>query len=102
MIIVLGSVIAKPGQEDAVRALSLEHVQRSQKEPGCIAHNVSVDCENASRFVFVEYWQDMPALMQHFSLDASQAFVRDLGPLLAEAPSMKIFDADEIQAGSSR
>lgn len=96
MIVVTGSVIAKPGQADAVRALSLTHVERSQSEPGCIAHNVSVDCANASRFVFVELWQDMSALMTHFQLDASRAFVRDLRPLLSEEPIMTIFDANEI------
>jgi len=96
MIIVLGSVIAKPGQENAVRDLSLTHVKRSRAEPGCIAHNVSEDSENASRFVFVEYWQDMPALMAHFAVQDSQDFVRDLRPLLAETPEMKIFNAEEI------
>lgn len=99
MIIVLGAVIAKPGEEGAVEALSLTHVKRSRAEPGCLAHNVSVDRENGSRFVFVEYWQDMPALMAHFQLEASQHFVRDLRPLLAEPPEMKIFDAKEIKSG---
>jgi quinol monooxygenase YgiN len=94
MIIVIGSVIAAPGQADAVRDLSLIHVQRSRAEPGCTAHNVSVDCENPSRFVFVEYWQDMAALKAHFALTASQDFVRDLGPLLAAKPEMKIFAAE--------
>lgn len=93
MIIVTGSVLAKPGEEEAVRDLSLTHVKRSQAEPGCIAHNVSVDCENPSRFVFVERWQDMSALMAHFALAESQQFVRDLKPLLAAAPIMDIFDS---------
>ncbi|MGJ8560910.1 MAG: putative quinol monooxygenase [Litorimonas sp.] len=97
MIIVIGSATAKPGQEDAVRALSLTHVQRSRTEPGCTAHNVSVDSENSSRFVFVEYWADMAALMAHFALEASQNFVQDLQPLLAENPDMKIFEAASVR-----
>lgn len=96
MIIVIGSATAKAGQEGAVRELSLTHVKRSQAEPGCIAHNVSVDCENASRFVFAEYWQDMPALRAHFALTESQAFVRKLKSLLAEPPEMRIFRSTEI------
>jgi quinol monooxygenase YgiN len=97
MIIVIGSATAKPGHEDAVRDLSLTHVQRSRAEPGCIAHNVSVDSENASRFVFVEYWKDMPALKAHFALAASQGFVQELRPLLAENPDMKIFEAAPLK-----
>lgn len=100
MIIVLGSVVARPGREQAVRDVSLAHVRRSQIEPGCLAHNVSVDCENPARFVFVEHWQDMPALMTHFARDESQSFVRDLQPLLSETPIMKIFRADEVQPKS--
>lgn len=97
MIIVLGSATAIAGQENAVRDISVSHVQRSRREDGCIAHNVSVDSEAPSRFVFVEYWRDMPALMAHFALTSSQDFVRDLKPLLATAPEMKIFQSEEIR-----
>ena len=100
MIIVIGSAIAAPGQENAVRDLSLIHVARSRAEPGCTAHNVSVDSENPSRFVFVEYWQDMAALKAHFALKASQDFVRDLAPLLAAKPEMKIFAAEPVSPTS--
>jgi quinol monooxygenase YgiN len=95
MIIVIGHVTAKPETHDEVLALSLEHVKRSRAEPGCIAHNVSLDGETENRFVFVEYWADMPALMTHFALDASRQFVRDLTKLVAEEPEMKIFQAEE-------
>lgn len=96
MIIVVGSATAILGQEGAVRALSLAHVRRSRTEPGCIAHDVTTDCENSSRFVFVEYWRDMPALMDHFALDDSKAFVRALRPLLSEDPDMKIFHSEPV------
>ena len=98
MVIVLGSIIARESTAPEVLALSLEHVRRSQKEPGCISHNVSVDCENALRFVFTEKWADMAALQVHFSLEASQKFVKDLGPLIAEKPDMTIYDASEFSA----
>ena len=46
MIVVTGSVVARQDTFDDVRRLSLEHVHRSRKEPGCISHAVHVDCEN--------------------------------------------------------
>jgi quinol monooxygenase YgiN len=55
MIVVTGSVVARQDTFDEVRRLSLEHVHRSRKEPGCIAHAVHVDCENALRLVFIEH-----------------------------------------------
>ncbi|GGX61537.1 hypothetical protein GCM10011309_09360 [Litorimonas cladophorae] len=99
MIIILGSIIAKADNASAVLALSLEHVQRSQLEPGCISHTVSVDCENSRRFVFVEKWSDMTAVQVHFSLEASQRFVAELTPLLAAKPDMKLYESAEISAG---
>jgi hypothetical protein len=51
--------------------LSLEHVHRSRKEPGCISHAVHVDCENSLRLVFIEQWADRAALSIHFAVPAS-------------------------------
>ena len=55
MIVVTGSVTAREDSFDEVRRLSLEHVHRSRKEPGCISHAVHVDCENPVRLVFIEH-----------------------------------------------
>lgn len=98
MIIILGSIIAKADKASEILALSLEHVKRSQLEPGCISHTVSVDCENSQRVVFVEKWSDMAAVQVHFSLESSQRFVAELTPLLAAKPDMKIFEAAEVSA----
>ena len=56
--------------------LSLEHVHRSRKEPGCISHAVHVDCENPLRLVFIEQWADRAALLTHFAVPASRDFVQ--------------------------
>lgn len=97
MIIVIGNIIAKPDAHETVIALSEDHCARSRSEPGCIAHNVSQDCEDSNRFIFVEYWQDMGALAAHFAVPASQKFVKDLTPLLTAAPDIRIFSADELE-----
>ena len=54
MILVTGSVLARPETFDEILAACLAHVQRSRLEPGCVAHNVHYDAENALRLVFVE------------------------------------------------
>jgi quinol monooxygenase YgiN len=38
MILVTGSILAREAAFDDVLRLSLEHVERSRKEPGCISH----------------------------------------------------------------
>jgi quinol monooxygenase YgiN len=97
MILVTGSVTARENSFDEVRRLSLEHVQRSRSEPGCLAHAVHIDCENPLRLVFIEQWADRAALGAHFALPASRGFVRALKSLAAGASTIEIFDAARVE-----
>lgn len=100
MIIVTGSVIAKPGQVDALLGECLAHTHRSRAEPGCISHAVHIDAENPDRLVFFEEWQDMPALLTHFKVPASGAFVASLRTMAAAKPEMAIFEASAVTMGA--
>ncbi len=97
MVIVLGSVTIKDDALDQALAISQEHVSRSRQEAGCISHAVHLDAENQSRLVFVEQWQDMDALQQHFRVPESGEFVQALSRFATSEPQMKIFNASEIQ-----
>jgi quinol monooxygenase YgiN len=97
MIVVTGSVVARQDSFDEVRRLSLEHVHRSRKEPGCISHAVHADCENALRLVFIEQWADRGALLAHFAVPASRDFVRALQPLAAGAATIELYDATQLE-----
>jgi quinol monooxygenase YgiN len=96
MILVTGSVVAREDSFDEVCRLSLEHVQRSRAEPGCISHAVHVDCEDPLRLVFVEQWADRLSLMAHFAVPASREFVRALQPLAAGATTIELYDATRL------
>lgn len=87
----------KPECRDAAIVLGAEHSARSRAEPGCIAHNVHVDAEDASRLVFVERWADMAAVKTHFAMPESGAFVRDLVKLANGAPWMRVFEGSEVR-----
>ncbi len=97
MIIVTGSVLARPDAIDTVLAMSLEHVHRSRLEPGCISHSVHRDAENPLRLFFFEQWSGMAALQTHFKVPASGAFVRAAAGLCQEAPAMQLYDAQQVQ-----
>lgn len=93
MIVVIGSVTARPDTFDALQAISLEHVRRSRLEPGCEAHAVHRDVEDPLRLVFVERWTDAAALQAHFAVPASLAFVQAAAKLASGRPEMRIYDA---------
>ncbi len=97
MILVTGSVTARPETFDEILRLSLEHVRRSRTEPGCVSHAVHVDSENSLRLVFLERWIDRNALLAHFGVRASRDFVKALQSLAAEATAIEIYDATRIE-----
>ncbi len=96
MIIVTGTVLAKPDRFDEVLRIATEHVLRSRAEPGCISHAVFRDTEEPLRLQFIERWTDMAALQVHFAVPASGDMVRALAALCSEPPSMQIYDVSEV------
>lgn len=98
MIIVTGSVLTNTENRAAIEAECVAHSRRSRAEPGCIAHNVHADCEEPDRLVFVEKWSDAGALLKHFAVPESGAFVKAITALSTETPAMQIYrGADEIR-----
>ena len=93
MLIVTGSVTARPDTFDELEAISLEHVRRSRTEPGCLLHSVHRDVEDPLRLVFLEHWSDADALRAHFAVPASNEFVTAARGLAAGATAISIFEA---------
>jgi quinol monooxygenase YgiN len=97
MLIVTGSLIARQDTFEELRAEALAHVRRSRNEPGCLSHAVHVDCENPLRLVFIEEWASKEALLTHFAVPESHAFVKSARALAVEATPIAIFDAARIE-----
>lgn len=93
VVIVTGSVVARPETFDEILAASLEHVRRSRAEPGCLSHAVHQDVEDEYRLVFFERWADRASLDDHFRVRASADFVRMVTRLAAQPPTMTIYEA---------
>lgn len=96
MVIVTGTVRARPECLDEAIAVSLEHVRRSRVEPGCLSHAVHQDIEDSCRLLFVERWADRAALAAHFAVPESRAFARAVGLLATERPDMRVYEAEPV------
>ena len=96
MVIVTGSIEARPDTVDRIVKLGLAHVRRSRQEPGCLLHSIHRDVENDRRVVFIEHWEDYRALEAHFHVPASQAFVREAMTLAVRPPEMSIYESVAI------
>ena len=97
MILVTGTVTAKPDTVAEMTRVALEHVHRSRREPGCISHEVAVDPENPLRLIFLERWESEVALAAHFALGESRAMFKTLQALAAEPGAMTIYRAEAIR-----
>lgn len=97
MIIVTGSVTIKAENIDTAITLSLEHVNRSRQENGCISHAVNIDVEDANTLFFYEQWTDNQALMEHFAVPASQQFAASLTKLAEKAAQLNIYEAQKTR-----
>lgn len=102
MIIVLAHVQVTPGRLAEALALSREHVARSRAEPGCLSHAVYEDADQPDRLVFVEEWATEAALLQHFAVPESGAFVNALATLAADRPTIRLYQASEMPFPGAR
>jgi quinol monooxygenase YgiN len=96
MIVVIGSILARPDTIDELTRLGLEHTRRSRKEPGCISHDIHIDCENPLQIAFTERWADAAALKAHFRVPESGAFVQKAAKLAAAAPELFMYDTKAL------
>lgn len=96
MIIVTGSVTARPDAVEAALAAARAHVARSRTEDGCLHHSVHVDADNPLRLFFYEEWRDRAALQAHFAVPASAAFVAALRDICEHIDPIRIFDAAPV------
>ena len=97
MIVITGSIVAKPENFEQLRELSLGHVRRSRTEDGCDHHSVHVDAENPLRLVFVERWRDRSAVIQHFADPGARSFAASARQLAAEPPQLAMYEAHELR-----
>ena len=96
MILVTGGILVREDSFDDVPASCLVHVERSRTEPGCISHDVHVDCQNPMRLFFFEQWADEAALRAHFAVEGSRAFVKSLKGRIVETSGTRIYRAESI------
>jgi quinol monooxygenase YgiN len=64
--VILGTVVkAKPGQEDAVKALLVALVEPTRKEPGCLCYNLHQSKSDKTHFMFYQQWASKEAFAAH-------------------------------------
>lgn len=97
MIIVLATIMAKPGNRPALEALAAECASETRKEAGCLSYELLVSFEDENKAVFTERWKDMDAFQAHLKTRHFLKFMSGAKNLVAQAPETKLFEASEFQ-----
>ena len=95
MLVVTGSVTARPDSFEALLEAALAHVARSRLEPGCLRHSVHIDAEDPLRLFFYEEWADRAALDVHFEQAGSKALMSAVRELSAASTRVRILPVEE-------
>ena len=96
LIIVTGTLQARPDTLGELLRLSREHVQRSRAEAGCREHGIAIDAADPLRRVFFERWADAEAIDAHLRLPASRGFGKAVAGLVDQPPTLAMFDASAL------
>ena len=97
MIVITGTVTAKQGAVELLRAEGLAHSARSRTEDGCLGHTLYVDAAAPERLFFYEEWRDMAAVEAHFRHPDTRLITAAIrahaaaseGPVLLEASPLR-------------
>jgi quinol monooxygenase YgiN len=87
-VVVTAVLLVKPEHQDQ----ALEHlttaVAATHGEEGCLLYALHRDLAEPARFVIVERWATAEDLEEHATLPHLKQLFTDLGPLLAEPPTI--------------
>lgn len=85
---VVAVLVAKPGQEDVVRAALTALVAPTREEEGCLAYALSESAAAPGTFVTVERWRAQADLDAHLQTPHVQQALGAAGDALAGAPGI--------------
>lgn len=85
-IIVIGSLKARPGKEDATREALAALIVPTHAEDGCILYALHQGVADPTRFAFIERWESQELHDAHKGSGHLAAVLARAGELLAEPP----------------
>jgi quinol monooxygenase YgiN len=84
LLTVIAEIVAKPGQEDRVRAALLELIDPTREEEGCVQYDLHVSDTEPGRFFFYENWTCREALDEHLQKPHLTKFIQSAEDMLSE------------------
>ncbi|USI73767.1 putative quinol monooxygenase [Sphingomonas morindae] len=84
----VATLVARPGQEDALADALRAIIPAVREEPGCLAYSMYVDRDDPRRIVMIERWADRAALDAHEAAPPFLSLAARFDTLLDGAPTV--------------
>src|SRR5690242_9317520 len=85
MLLLTAFIEVAPADRAAIGAALPAVIQATRAEEGCLEYGCYEDTQQPGRYVFVERWQDQPALDRHLRTPHMAAWMQAAGPRLKAA-----------------
>jgi quinol monooxygenase YgiN len=86
---VLARFVARPGKEDALRAVLSALIAPTRRELQCYQYDLLVDSNDPRQFCFVERWDGNAALEEHLATPHVKAALAQLEELVESPPEIR-------------
>jgi quinol monooxygenase YgiN len=86
---VLARFVARPGKEDALRAVLSSMIAPTRRELQCYQYDLLVDANDPRQFCFVERWDGNAALEEHLETPHVKAALAQLEELVESPPEIR-------------
>ena len=92
-VYVITRILVQPEHEAAARALLLELIEPTRREPGCLQYDLWQSSISPPEFLLVEAWQSEPDLDAHLSSAHVQEAYIEGGRYLAAPPETRRYQS---------
>ena len=86
---VLARFVAKPGKEDALKAVLTTAMSPTRRELGCYQYDLLVNAAEPREFCFVERWEDDRSLDDHLATRHTKQMLGDVEELVESPPDIR-------------
>jgi quinol monooxygenase YgiN len=86
---VLARFVARPGKEDALRAVLSALIAPTRRELQCYQYDLLVDSNDPRQFCFVERWDGNAALEEHLATPHVKTALAQLEELVESPPEIR-------------
>ena len=85
-------IIARPGQEAALKALLVEVAELARENPGCLRYELLQSHTNPGELVALGQWQDEASFQTHYRSGYMDEFIREIPELVDHPPDIQWYN----------